>query len=183
MVKRRATNTVSALPSKEEAVAQHQKYAEAYYELKAQEAEMEQRLAAIREEYSPRFTQLKAAMDASGKVVQVWAEANKHNFDLVRTESWAHAAVGFRTHPPKVSVIRGRKDDDGKAWTMKKALESIVSHDDAAYFSREVKLNKSAILEGYRDNPAKIQEDIAVYGLEIKQDEAFFIEVKEEDIS
>ncbi|NME69031.1 host-nuclease inhibitor Gam family protein [Flammeovirga aprica] len=179
MTKRKAT-TVVALPNKADAQEAHKNFAEAFYSEKALQAEMEERIAEVREEYSNSLQALKLTQKSALSQIQLWAESNKEEFEDKRSQEWSHATIGFRHHPPKVAIVKGRKDDDGKAWNLTKALEVLEVNEE--YVIHEVKMDKKSMLSDFKDNPDVVSESLKKCGLEIRQEEQFFIDVKEEKL-
>jgi phage host-nuclease inhibitor protein Gam len=131
-------------------------------------ATMDERIVQIRDEFLPRIEAAQAEIKAEVKAAKVWAAANKQEFGETKSMDLGLAVVGFRTGMPKVSFLKG--------WTVEKCIEAILARFPRRGYVRTVEeLDKQALIAD-RDKLTACDRDNI--GVEIEQDEAFFVEVK-----
>jgi len=125
---------------------------------------MDAELQRVRDYYEPALNGLEAEIEAKMKVAAAWANANRAEFAERRTLATATAEFGFRLGNPKVAKLRG--------WTWERVLEAAQAA-KSRWIRTKVELDKEKILAEHR-----VGDRIEAIGVEIIQDETFFVEPK-----
>jgi phage host-nuclease inhibitor protein Gam len=133
-------------------------------ELQRIEADMNDKMAKIRQTHEERAKPLRDEIEADRKGVQVWCEANRAALTdggKTKTVNLAAGEVKWRLTPPAVKIARGM-------------LESVMSAIRAAGLSDQLirvkeELNKEAVLAV----PERID---GIKGISIEQAEEFIVE-------
>jgi phage host-nuclease inhibitor protein Gam len=131
-------------------------------------ATMDERIMQIRDDFLPRIEAAQAEIKAEAKAAKVWATANKKEFGEAKSLDLGLAVVGFRTGMPKISFLKG--------WTVEKTIEAIFARfPRRGYVQTVEELDKQALIA---DRDKLTVCDCDNIGVEIGQDETFFVEVK-----
>lgn len=107
--------------------------------------------------------------------IQKFAEANRDDEELFaggkKSIELDSCTIGFKLGRASIVLRDGWSEQDAVTELQGNRLHSYVTKKE------EVKLDKSAIMKAY--NADKLTDkDLKAYGLELKQDESFFIELK-----
>lgn len=133
-------------------------------------AEMDQKIAAIREKYEPELTELDGEMEASSELLKVFGLEQKEKWEGKSIEL-ASCIIGFRTNPPSVTKKKGLTWE-GVVGLLKsnKILKSFVKVKED--------VDKAAILKVQKDQ--KIMKALSLVGVKVEQEEQFYVETKKE---
>ena len=136
-------------------------------------ARMDARLLTIQAEFAPVLADLDTLIADQTAALQGWAETNPELFAKRKSLEFANGRLGFQTSPPKVALL-------SRAWNWDKVLDAILRC--AFQFVRvKQEVDKDAILAFYAlatDKPQVETNVLRPIGVQIKQDEGFFIEPK-----
>ena len=132
---------------------------------------MDAEIKTIRDLNAVRLGELGESVDDLMAWLEVWADSHKEAFPKDRKSlDMAHGTIGFRTGTPKAATLRG--------WTWAKVLDTMIALKEWRPFVRSVEeVDKEALIAS-REVLSK--DRFAAIGVEIKQDETFFAELKRE---
>lgn len=133
-------------------------------ELQRIEADMNDKIAKIRQAYEERAKPLRDEIDADRKGVQTWCEANRAALTdggKTKTVNLASGEVKWRLTPPAVKIARGMME------AVMTAIRAAGLGDQLIRVKEE--LNKEAVLAA----PERIE---GVKGISIEQAEEFIVE-------
>ena len=146
-------------------------YAIADAQLAKINAEMDVKIAKIREKYADDVAKHTDTKEKNFDIVQAWA--TEHRAELfVKKKSMdsAHGTIGFRTGTPKLKTLKGF------TWaSVTKLLKQFMP--DYVRITEEPAKDK---LLADRELPG-VMESFPDMGIAVAQDETFFIELKKED--
>ena len=148
-------------------------YAAADARLAKINATMDEQFTRIREKYADDVSRLTETKDKNFEVVQAFAMENREElFAKKKSMDGAHGTFGFRTGTPKLKTLRG--------FTWASALNLIKAFlPDYVRISEEPAKDK---LLADRELPV-VAGKLADCGIEVVQDETFYIELKKEEAS
>lgn len=177
----RAKKKVVVAPSKNDLVPIMKRYAGNQSKIKVLNGKKEQavqkltdRIEGINETFDKQAQPILEALDADFEKLQAYAQANQESeFSKKKSKDLINGVIGFRTDNPSVGTIKGV--------TQKVALQTLIDMGNSVFVRRSVALDKDAILKN-RDN-AEVIKAATEAGIIIVQEEQFFVEVKEEDLS
>lgn len=170
----RTKKVVVATPTETEAQELLKCYAANASYLKKLEAEMELKIAKIRESYQPKADPLKSKMQEQFNRLEAYAIGNREAaFTKRKSLQWAHGTVGFRTGTPKV--------DKKKGITWQAVLELMKGNGLTAFIRTKEEIDKDRILSVRED--AEQFAPLSALGLSVVQEETFYVEVKEENLT
>jgi phage host-nuclease inhibitor protein Gam len=170
MAKRVSKNVVTGITEEQyqEALA---KYATDDAKVNQIVAEMDVEISKLRERYDGRLSKLQTAMTEHYEVIETYASENKDQlFDKKRSIETLYGTIGFRTGTPKLKLL------PRKTW-------EIVLDNLRSYLPDYVRTTE----EPAKDRLINDREMEAValalpkVGLQVVQDEKFFIELKKEE--
>ncbi len=145
-------------------------YAKSSIQFDKKTAEMNEKLAAIREKYQPELTELEEAMKEPSDILHNYAVEQRKNWDAKSIEL-SNCVIGFRMNPPSVAKKRGITWEAVVGlFKGKKALKDFVKVKED--------VDKAAILKSQTDT--KIVKALAEVGVTIEQDEQFYVDAKKE---
>lgn len=171
---KRQKRAVKPVPSKKEAQEALKAYAEANSKLKEIEGELEQKLQAVRDEYAQEIEKLNTEKDECFDLVEHFSNENKEElFRSKRSLDWVHCHFGYRTGNKKVSAVKG--------FTQKASLELAQDFGMEEFLRINPQLNKQAIISAWDDEEQR--KKVEKIKLEVTQEETFFIDPKEEELS
>jgi phage host-nuclease inhibitor protein Gam len=131
-------------------------------------AEMDARILAIRDAYTPVLDECAEEIKTKSSLVQAWAEANPEEFAKKKSVEFYAGKIGFRTGTPKLKTLAG--------WTFARVLEKLQTLAWGHAFVRvKSEVDKEAIIAHHAQGnfqPTELRE----IGCKIDQDESFFIE-------
>lgn len=134
-------------------------------------AEMDVKINDIRKKYDPQFEKLVQDMEQDREILQAYCEQNKATlFIKSRTMFTVWGKLGFRTGNPKLKTLRGITWEIALQ-NVKKVLPKYV---------RKVEEVAKDLLLADR-NTEKVAGKLREAGLQVVQDETFFIEMKQEE--
>lgn len=134
-------------------------------------ADIELQCARIREKYAGRLAELEDAKDKAFDTLQAFATENQAElFSKKKSLEMAHGTIGFRTGTPKLKTLKG--------FTWASALQ-LVKEFLPGYVRQTEEIAKDKLLadRDVEDMGGKM----AKCGIQVSQDETFFVEPKKED--
>jgi phage host-nuclease inhibitor protein Gam len=145
-------------------------YAKSSIEKDKLQAQMNEKLATVREQYQPKITSLEADMVEPVEVLKVYAVEQRNNWDGKSTEL-ANCVIGFRTNPASVGKTKGITWD---------AIVGLIKANKILKHFVKVKedVDKASILKEYGD--VKISKQLQAVGIVIEQEECFYVDTKKE---
>lgn len=133
-------------------------------------ATMDEQFTRIREKYSEEIQELTEAKDNAFEVVQAFATENKTElFTKKKSMESAHGTIGFRTGTPKLKTLKGF------TWS---AVLNLLKEFLPGYVRVREEPAKDKLLAD-RELP-EVAGSMQKCGIEVVQDEVFFIELKKE---
>ena len=159
----------------EELELQLKEYAVNYAALAKKEAEMNEKLNKIKEDFEEKTKELRYTAETMQVEINAFCTKNKSDFDKVRSKEFQFGVVGFRVNPPKV-ILLNRK------YNLKTVLELVKRLYKKAYVRVKEDLDKEAMLADYAGK--KLDDGkLAGVGLKVDQDEQFYINPKYEELA
>lgn len=151
------------------------KIADAEQYLQKAEAEMNEQIQKIRDEYERTTFATRAQQELLIAGLEKYCISNKIDFEKTRSKELVHGIVGFRNAPPKVSLLNRKYKFD----TVIELLKKVRWGKD--FIRQKEDLNKEQVLASYS---AKEIDDstLAKVGLKIDQNENFFHEIRWDSI-
>lgn len=133
-------------------------------------SKMDEAITQIREKYADDISALKEQKEKHYEIAYTFCNENGDLFTKKKSMETVHGTVGFRTGTPKLKTMKGF------TWSsvlllLKKTLPN--------YIRIKEEPNKEALLAD-REKP-EIKAVMADVGVEVDQDETFFIELKKEE--
>ena len=146
-------------------------YANADAKKRELEAKMDQKINQIREKFQPELNTLDEKMELAFDKLQHFATSNRDKFAKKKSLDMATGTIGFRTGTPKLKTLKGF------TWaSVTKLLEEFLKD----YTKKTVVPDKEALLKN-RDNE-EVSKLFPKVGIEVVQDETFFVEPKREEV-
>jgi phage host-nuclease inhibitor protein Gam len=170
MAKRITTPAIEEI-SEQELETKLSEYATKFNELETLETTLNSKITELRDKYQHKITEAKDSLDRTLKVIHFWAEKNKDRFDKKRSMDMHHGQIGFRTGTPKLKT--------GKGFTW--ASITVLLLDLAPQFIRVKNECEKDLLLAKREDE-ETQTLMKKVGIEVVQDESFFINLKKEHI-
>lgn len=146
------------------------KYADASSKHKEITAVMEQEIISVREKYAADLEAQNEVLQKSFDELQLWGETHYKDFEKKRTKNLAHGNIGFRTGTPKAKTLKG--------FTWAAATELIKQFLPHYLQVKEAPNKERLIADREQLNRNGMLKKI---GVEVVQEETFFVEVKEEE--
>ena len=141
------------------------------------EAKMNAEIQEIRDDYETKTSEARARKEMIEKEILTFCDANKMDFEKVRTREMVHGAVGYRTNPKKVSLLNRKYNWE----TVVQLLKKFKWGKD--YLREITEVNKEAIITAASgDDPVLSDNKLAAVGLKVDQGETFFLEIKWDSI-
>jgi phage host-nuclease inhibitor protein Gam len=140
------------------------------------EAEMNERIQRLRDEYDQKTATSRKAKLALEKDLELFCIANKTEFQKARTKELSHGTLGFRTTPPRVALLNRKYNWE----TVVQLLKKMVWGRD--YIRTLEEVDKERILS---DVAAEEIDDksLAAVGLKVDQSEKFIYDIKWDTIT
>jgi phage host-nuclease inhibitor protein Gam len=135
-------------------------------------ADIELQCVKIREKYADKLAELEEQKATTFDTLQAYASENKGDlFTKKKSLDMVHGTIGFRTGTPKLKTLKG--------FTWASALQ-LVREFLPSYIRTTEEITKDKLLadrdvEGMQDNMNRC-------GIQVIQDETFFVEPKKEEI-
>ena len=183
MAKRQKKTVISGV-TRESADVAFATYAKADASINKIQAEIELQCAKIREKWQDKLATLTTERDQAFDTLQAWATENQAElFAKRKSLEMAHGVIGFRTGTPKLKTLKG--------FTWASALE-LVKTFMPNYLRLTVEIAKDKLLADREADTVSIKEGeskkdvsmsyaMAKCGIQVIQDETFFVEPKSED--
>lgn len=168
MAKRQKKTIVQDVKSDqfEEAMAN---YAAADAQIAKINATMDEQITRIREKYADKLTELEQHREQCFEVAQAYCTENQDVlFANKKSLETAHGTVGFRTGTPKLATLKGF------TWA---SVQTLLETLKPEYLRTKTEPNKEKLLT----DRELLAADLPKLGLEVKQDESFFVELKKEE--
>lgn len=146
-------------------------YANLSNELEKIEAEMNLKVTAIRDKYLAKIDGLQTKQSEVMKVIHFWAEKNKERFEKKRSLEMQHGKIGFRVNTPKFKPRKG--------FTLA-AITQLLKEYAPQFIRTKEEPDKESII-AKREEP-EVVELLPKIGVDIIQDETFFIDLKKEEV-
>jgi len=147
-------------------------YAKTDAEMAEITAIMDQEITVIRNKFADKLQELAEKKEEKFLQLQLFAEQNKQLFEKRKSVEMAHGLLGFRTGTPKLKAKKGF------TWA---SVTSLLKEFLPAYVRTTEEPAKDKLLAD-REIPAN-QLLYKKVGIEIVQDESFFIELKKENFA
>ena len=149
-------------------------------------ADIELQCAKIREKHQAELTRLVAERDSSFEMLQAFATENQTElFSKKKSLDMAHGTIGFRTGTPKLKTLKG--------FTWASALELVKAFMPSSYIRKVEEIAKDKLLadrdledvkiteSGLMEQEVTMKEAMAKCGIQVVQEETFYVEPKKED--
>lgn len=134
-------------------------------------SEIELQCAKIREKYANKLTELEGEKEKAFDTLQAYAIENQTElFSKKKSLEMAHGVIGFRTGTPKLKTLKG--------FTWASALQ-LVKEFLPGYVRQTEEIAKDKLLAD-RDTEDMVPQ-MAKCGIQVAQDETFYVEPKKED--
>lgn len=149
-------------------------YAQAAIERDALKAELEESIRKVRAGYEAAFARLDETAAALLEDVQAWAAGHPEAFAEKKSLELLHGTIGFRTSTPRVALPRGADEEE--------LASALAEAGLTCYVRIRRELDRQRILADVADT-AEDNDAAAVldaYGIQVKQSDRFFAEVREE---
>ncbi|MBR1836412.1 MAG: host-nuclease inhibitor Gam family protein [Kiritimatiellae bacterium] len=151
-------------------------YARASLALRDARLERDRAVTAAREAYEAREPELRLAVEAAFKQLELWGRRHPEAFEPKKSLELVQGRIGFRTGTPRVSLPRG-VDEEALCCQLELAGEG-------EWVRRSPALDKQAILRVAASedevDKARLARLAETYGIRVRQEERFFAEAREE---
>lgn len=162
-------------------------YAKSDAQIQKINADIELQCAKIREKYADKLATLGDDRDKAFDVLQSFATENQAElFTKKKSLEMAHGTIGFRTGTPKLKTLKG--------FTWASALQLAKKFLPFTYIRQTDEIAKDKLLADREmdeiavyDTPTgdprivSMKEALAVCGIQVVQDETFYVEPKKEE--
>lgn len=146
-------------------------YAKSDAQVQKINADIELQCAKIREKYADKLATLTNEREQAFDTLQAFATENQAElFAKKKSLDMAHGVIGFRTGTPKLKTLKG--------FTWASALQ-LVKEFLPDYVRQTWDIAKDKLLADRETDT--ILENMAKCGIQVVQDEAFYVEPKKED--
>lgn len=146
-------------------------YAKSDAQLQKINADIELQCAKYREKYADKIATLSEEREQAFEMLQAFATENQAElFTKKKSLDMAHGVIGFRTGTPKLKTLKG--------FTWASALQ-LVKEFLPDYVRQTWDIAKDKLLAD-RDTEAML-EKMAKCGIQVAQDETFYVEPKKEE--
>lgn len=183
----RQKKTIISGVSREAADEAFATYAKNDAQIQKINAEIELQCAKIREKYADKLATLGDERDKAFDVLQSFATENQAElFTKKKSLDMAHGTIGFRTGTPKLKTLKG--------FTWASALQLAKKFLPMTYIRQTEEIAKDRLLADREleevvvyDTPTgdprsvAMKEAMAVVGIQVVQDETFYVEPKKEE--
>ena len=194
MATKRQKKTVISGVCRDAAEEAFASYAKADAQIEKINAEIDLQCAKIREKYQQKLGELTCERECAFETLQAYATENQAElFSKKKSLDMSHGTIGFRTGTPKLKTLKG--------FTWASALQ-LVKRFLPSYVRQAEEIAKDKLLAD-RDieleplplhdlSPAEVSSSAGVRsmrsvlsecGIEVVQDETFYVEAKKEELS
>lgn len=137
-------------------------------------AKMNEKLAAIREQYEPELTSLDEQMAEPVAVLESFAIAQRDEWGDKKSTELASCIIGFRTTPP--AITKEKRTQWGFIIALMKNSRLLKP-----FVKIKEDVDKAALLQ-LRDD-AKMIKAMNAVGIQIEQQEIFYVDTKKEKVA
>ena len=183
----RQKKTIITGVTRENADEAFARYAKSDAQIQKINAEIELQCAKLREKWADKLATLSAEKDSAFDVLQSFATENQAElFVKKKSLDMAHGTIGFRTGTPKLKTLKG--------FTWASALQLAKKFLPMTYIRQSEEIAKDRLLADREleevvvyDTPTgdprevTMREAMAVCGIQVVQDETFYVEPKKEE--
>lgn len=183
----RQKKTIITGVTRESADEAFARYAKSDAQIQKINAEIELQCAKVREKWADKLATLSAEKDSAFDVLQSFATENQAElFVKKKSLEMAHGTIGFRTGTPKLKTLKG--------FTWASALQLAKKFLPMTYIRQSEEIAKDKLLADREleevvvyDTPTgdprevTMREAMAVCGIQVVQDETFYVEPKKEE--
>lgn len=183
----RQKKTIISGVSREAADEAFATYAKSDAQIQKINAEIELQCAKIREKYQDKLGGLMCDRECAFDTLQAYATENQAElFTKKKSLDMAHGTIGFRTGTPKLKTLKG--------FTWASALQLAKKFLPMTYIRQTEEIAKDRLLADREleevdvyDTPTgdprstSMKEAMAVVGIQVVQDETFYVEPKKEE--
>ena len=174
----RKSKTISTtISSREDLERRVGDYAKSTAKIAEIEAQMNLEIAKIREKFEGKISDIKDDADAVFDDLNAYASLHPEIFSAGRKSvDLLHGTIGFRTGQPRLSMPRGKTDDE--------LCSSMLALPTVACFVRRTNVvDKSAVIGAISaDQPSDSKTVLESIGFRVTQAERFFIDPKYEEV-
>jgi phage host-nuclease inhibitor protein Gam len=141
------------------------------------EARMNSEIQDIRDDYETKTSEARARKEMIEKQILTFCDANKLDFEKVRSRDMVHGTVGFRTNPKKVSLLN-------RKYNWETVIQLLKKFKWGKDYLREItEVDKEAIIAATSgDDPILSDNKLAAVGVKVDQGETFYLEIKWDSI-
>lgn len=166
---------IKAVRTYEDADATLLELAECETQIQKKEAEMNDKIQKIRDQFEMSTHVVRAIKSAMENELEKFAISNKMDFEKTRSRDLVHGTIGFRNTPPKVALLNRKYKWD----TVLELLGKVRFGKD--FIRTKEEISKEQILTAYA---AKEIDDakLASVGMKVDQTEQFYSSIKWEEI-
>ncbi|WP_108821070.1 host-nuclease inhibitor Gam family protein [Dysgonomonas sp. Marseille-P4361] len=145
-------------------------YAKADASITKINADLDVKFTKLRDEKADELAKLEAEKSEAFDLVQAYALENKETqFSKKKSVELTHGTIGFRMGTPKIKTLKG---------FTQKAVAKLLEKLAPEYVRKTVELDKEKLIaDRDKEGMAAKMKD---YGVEVVQDETFYIELKKE---
>lgn len=146
-------------------------YAEADAKRELINAKMDKAITEIRAEHANELQEINSTITSCFDKMQIFAETKPELFEKKKSFETSHGLIGFRTGTPKLKARKG--------YTLKSALKLLERFNAQDYIRTKVEMAKDILIANRnQDECKKLMDDV---GLEVVQEDTFYIELKKEE--
>lgn len=147
----------------------------ATFDLEKNEAEMNERIQAVKEEYENKTAASRGKKEDLEQQIEAFSLINKPEFNKLRTKELIYGWIGFRTNPPKVAQLN-------RKYSVQTSVELLKKIFKKKYLREKTEMDKEKILADYAIKKLT-DEKLASVGLKVDQDDAFYYDINRDKIS
>lgn len=126
----------------------------------------------VREKYADDLEEIADELEKNQEIIEVYCMENKDTlFSKKKSMDTSHGTVGYRTGTPKLKLLKG--------FNWNKVLDNLKAY-LPSYVRTTEEPAKDRLLSD-RENE-EVAENLKKVGIEVVQDESFFIELKKEEL-
>lgn len=155
------------------------RFAKADSEITKITAEIELQCTKIREKYAPQLAALDTAKELAFDTLNSFATENKDSlFSKKKSLDMAHGTIGFRTGTPKLKTLKGFTWDKALALVKEYLPGYVRTKEDVAKDKMLADRDTDITVDG---ESVKLVSQMSRCGIEVVQDETFYVEPKKEE--
>ena len=173
MATRKKKKTVVPPLNKSEADRVLAQYANSHAKREELNAELDQKLTEIREEYQDRLDELNENVTTSFDKLQMFYENKPEFFEKKKSIDTAHGTLGFRTGTPKLKTRRGF------TWAAVLNLLKVKDTQKKYIRTKEEPAKDLLLADREKGETLSLMSDV---GIDVIQDDTFYIALKKEEV-